>query len=93
MPAFGGGTSSSRTPSRGKKYREVQDYNFNVGGAAKATSKLLKTGSNIGTGSSRSIGSMGAPVKYKSAFNLPAVGLPKSLKLGSSAPKKKSKKK
>lgn len=92
MPAFGGGTGSVQSKS-GKKYREVQDYNFNVGGAAKATSKLLKTGSNIGTGSSRSIGSMGAPVKYKSAFNLPAVGLPKSLKLGSSAPKKKGKKK
>ena len=93
MPAFGGGTSSVAPARRGKKYREIFEYNFNVGGATKATAKLLRKGSNIGTGSSRSIGSMGAPVKYKPAFNLPSAGLPKSLKLGSSAPKKKGEKK
>ena len=92
MPSFGGGTDGA-APARGsKRYREIFDYNYDVTGAAKATSKLLKKGSNIGTGSV-SLGGMGAPVKYKPAFNLPAAGLPKSLKLGSSAPKKKGKKK
>ena len=91
MPSFGGGTGSSQGRS-GRKFRETMDYAFSVNASAKATKKLLQKGSNIGTGSV-SLGSMGAPVKYKSAFNLPTIGLPKSLKLGSSAQKKKGKKK
>jgi hypothetical protein len=74
MPSFGGGAPSLYAPKRGRRYTEIFEYRFNVGGAARATAKLLKTGSNIGTGT------MGAPLKYKSAFTLPELELPEKKK-------------
>jgi hypothetical protein len=81
----GGGGTGHNLARGGKRFREIQSYDFSVVESARATKKLLKRGSNISTGSTSILG--------KSMGEIKPIGLPKSLTLPNSEPKKKKGKK
>jgi hypothetical protein len=91
IPGFGGGSGSTPGGVRGRIHRETFAYNLDVGGASRATSRLIKRGSNIGTGST-SLGKttmFGGDYKSILKINMPSVGKPSTQK--STTPTKQKK--